>query len=260
MATTVPVIFFTVSCQEQIDDEVMAITKNSTHALLVPAHVQDRFQQLKRENPQKNYVVLELNETASGKLQGLQTQYGLPKSIEVFKTQNGKPSESAIRGEAAAGVIIEKRKAVLDLAAIEDSKIQVRQTGANVEGEQTFAILEFNDQASKLAEASAEDRVFTVVEQQPEFQGGHDALIKFVRENMRYPADSRQKGIEGTVYVSFVVEKDGSVTGVSLIKGIDEQCDAEAMRVVGLFPDWIPGKHNDEVVRVRFVMPVKYKL
>ena len=85
-------------------------------------------------------------------------------------------------------------------------------------------------------------------------------MMDYLRANLRYPADARQKGIEGTVYTSFIVEKDGSVSEVKTIRGIHEEADTEARRVVQNFPKWVPGKQNGEPVRVRFVLPIKFNL
>ena len=255
-----PLVFFFISCQDQVGDDLTEITRNSSHALIVPEDIQKIFDKMKAENPTKNYSLLEMNETASAKLQDLQTQYGLPKSIQVFKTVDGKTVEHDIRGEAPAGVDVQRKVENPDLKG-RDGKMIIRQTEPKLPGEQTFAILEFNDQASKIAEASqTEDKVFTVVEEQPEFQGGYVEMMKFIRENMRYPADARMMGIEGTVYTSFIVELDGSISSVNTIRGISEACDSEARRVVASFPKWIPGKQNGKQVRVRFVLPIKFNL
>ncbi|MEX2235359.1 MAG: energy transducer TonB [Cyclobacteriaceae bacterium] len=98
------------------------------------------------------------------------------------------------------------------------------------------------------------------MEHQPEFPGGYDAMMEFIRANMRYPAEARMMGIEGTVYTSFIVELNGAVSSVNTIRGISESCDNEAKRVLALFPKWIPGKQSGKQVRVRFVMPIKFNL
>jgi protein TonB len=105
-----------------------------------------------------------------------------------------------------------------------------------------------------------ENKIFTVVEQNPEFVGGYEAMMNFIRKNMRYPASARRMGVDGTVYVSFVVSKDGSISEVKTIRGISADCDKEAMRVVGMMPPWKAGKQNGKPVFVRFVLPIKFKL
>ena len=105
-----------------------------------------------------------------------------------------------------------------------------------------------------------DNQVFTVVEQQPEFQGGYEAMMNFIRKNMRYPASARRMGVDGTVYVQFVVGKDGAITEVKTIRGISADCDKEAERVVKMMPNWKPGRQNGKPVFVRFVLPIRFKL
>ncbi|CAN5395416.1 energy transducer TonB [soil metagenome] len=111
-------------------------------------------------------------------------------------------------------------------------------------------------------EAAGEDpnQIFLVVEQPPEFPGGNQALMTFIAKNMRYPAQARRMQIEGQVYVSFVVDADGRINDIQVIKGIGAGCDEEAKRVVGLLPPWKPGKQRGRPVRVKFTLPLKFKL
>jgi protein TonB len=103
-------------------------------------------------------------------------------------------------------------------------------------------------------------KVWAVVEQPPEFPGGMAALMKFISRNMRYPTQARRIGTEGSVFVSFVVAQDGTITEVEAIKGIASDCDKEAMRVIQSMPPWKPGKQNGKPVRVRFVLPIRFIL
>lgn len=105
-----------------------------------------------------------------------------------------------------------------------------------------------------------ENKIFMVVEQQPEFEGGYEAMINFIRKNLRYPASARRMGIDGTVYVSFVVGKDGTINDAKVLRGISADCDKEAVRVVQMMPRWKPGKQNGKAVFVRFNLPIKFKL
>lgn len=105
-----------------------------------------------------------------------------------------------------------------------------------------------------------ENKVFDVVEQMPSFPGGPAALMKYLSENMRYPAVAEENGIQGRVTVQFVVEKDGSVTDVKTMKSVDPALDREAERVVKSMPKWIPGKQNGSAVRVKYFVPVVFRL
>lgn len=109
-------------------------------------------------------------------------------------------------------------------------------------------------------EEVAEAEIFTVVEDQPSFPGGDEARIRFLQENIRYPQMARESGIQGTVYVTFVVERNGSVTDVRVMRGIGGGCDEEAVRVIKAMPKWIPGKQRGKPVRVQFNMPIKFTL
>jgi TonB family protein len=101
---------------------------------------------------------------------------------------------------------------------------------------------------------------FTVVEEMPSYPGGDDARIKFLVENIVYPKEAKEKKIMGTVYVSFIIDKTGSVTDVNVLRGIGGGCDEEAVRVVNLMPKWVPGKKAGKNVRVQFYMPIKFTL
>lgn len=98
------------------------------------------------------------------------------------------------------------------------------------------------------------------VENYPEFPGGMEAWSKFIQRNLRYPSAAQESEVQGKVYLSFVVEKDGSITDVQVTKGIGYGCDDEAMRVIKKSPRWKPGSQNNKFVRVRYRMPINYVL
>ncbi len=104
------------------------------------------------------------------------------------------------------------------------------------------------------------EEVFTIVENQPEFPGGMPAFYKFVGDNMKYPSQARRMGIEGRVFVQFVVDKDGTVTEVKSVKGIGAGCDEEAERVLRMSPKFKPGKQRGRSVKVRMVLPIIFRL
>jgi len=109
-------------------------------------------------------------------------------------------------------------------------------------------------------EEIVEAEIFTVVEESPSFPGGDVARIKFLQENIEYPTMARESGIQGTVYVTFVVEPNGSVSNVQILRGIGGGCDEEAIRVIKAMPNWNPGKQRGKPVRVQFNMPIKFTL
>lgn len=98
------------------------------------------------------------------------------------------------------------------------------------------------------------------VEEAPEFPGGTTALFDFINKNVKYPKSARDKGIEGRVFVQFVVEKDGSLSSFTVLRGVSDELDAEAIRVLKVMPKWKPGMNDGKPVRVQFVMPFNFKL
>ncbi len=105
-----------------------------------------------------------------------------------------------------------------------------------------------------------ETKVFDVVEQMPSFPGGQSALMEYLSKNVKYPVVAQENGVQGRVVVSFVVERDGSITDVKVVKSVDPSLDREAMRVISSMPNWIPGKQNGSAVRVKFNVPVSFRL
>ena len=105
-----------------------------------------------------------------------------------------------------------------------------------------------------------ETKVFDVVEQMPQFPGGQQALFEYLSKNIKYPVIAEENGVQGRVIVTFVVERDGSITDVKVVKSVDPSLDKEAQRVVKAMPHWIPGKQNGSAVRVKYTVPVTFRL
>ena len=109
-------------------------------------------------------------------------------------------------------------------------------------------------------EESDEGEIFEVVEQNPSFPGGDKALMAWLQKNLKYPASAQENNIQGRVLVQFVVNKDGSIVEPKIIRPVDAALDKEAMRVVSAMPKWTPGKQRGKNVRVRFTLPVTFRL
>lgn len=109
-------------------------------------------------------------------------------------------------------------------------------------------------------EEGDEGEVFEVVEQQPAFPGGMDKLMQWLSKNLKYPASAQENGTQGRVVVQFVVNKDGSIVEPKVVKSVDPALDKEAIRVVSAMPHWTPGKQRGKAVRVRFTLPVTFRL
>ena len=105
-----------------------------------------------------------------------------------------------------------------------------------------------------------ENKVFDVVEQMPSFPGGPSALMQYLSSNIKYPVVAQENGVQGRVVVSFVVERDGSITDVQVARSVDPSLDREAQRVVRNMPRWLPGKQNGQSVRVKYNVPVAFRL
>lgn len=105
-----------------------------------------------------------------------------------------------------------------------------------------------------------EEKPLTSVEEMPQFPGGEDELIRFISDNLRYPAVASEMGIEGRVIIRFVVSKNGEVGSVEVIRSLDPSCDKEASRVVRMMPKWIPGRQNGRSVPVYYTIPIVFRL
>jgi periplasmic protein TonB len=112
----------------------------------------------------------------------------------------------------------------------------------------------------KEVEKPVVEQIFTIVEQNPEFPDGQKAMFSWLSSNIKYPPIARENGIEGTVYVGFVVNTDGSIVDVNVKRGIGGGCNEEAVRVVQQMPNWKPGRQQGRPVRVAFTLPIKFKL
>ncbi len=105
-----------------------------------------------------------------------------------------------------------------------------------------------------------EEKPYTAVEQMPQFPGGDQELLKYISDHLRYPTISQENGVQGKVYIRFVVSKTGVVQDAQVMRSLDPYCDKEALRVIRSLPKWIPGKQNGVNVPVYYVVPITYKL
>jgi len=110
------------------------------------------------------------------------------------------------------------------------------------------------------ADSTAKEEVFMVAEQMPEYPGGMKEMLKFLQENVKYPENAMKNNVQGRVIVQFVVEKDGTPTEFKVLRSVDPDLDAEALRVMKAMPKWKPGMQKGQVVRVKFTVPVSFKL
>ena len=114
--------------------------------------------------------------------------------------------------------------------------------------------------AQKTVVAQKNQQVFDVVEQMPEYPGGMSALLEYLMQNVKYPEDAEKQKIEGKVMASFIVETDGSISEIKVLKPVYPSLDAEAVRVVQGMSNWTPGKQRGQLVRVRYTLPIMFRL
>ena len=128
-------------------------------------------------------------------------------------------------------------------------------------GENNETTVSSNDLKVKITfPADDKDSVYNKPEVMAEFPGGMEAMMKYLSENIKYPEQAKEKNIQGRVLVSFIVEKNGSISNVKVVKGIGNGCDEEAVRVISSMPKWKPGMQNGKKVRVNFAIPISFKL
>ena len=109
-------------------------------------------------------------------------------------------------------------------------------------------------------ETPVEEAIYDAVEEMPQFPGGPSALFEYLSTNIQYPNDAYENGIQGRVIVTFIVEKDGSISNTKVSKTVNPSLDEEAQRLVKSMPHWIPGKQHGELVRVKYTVPVTFRL
>ena len=166
--------------------------------------------------------------------------------VEITKQEEQKPQP------------VEQPQQTTQLEIVEDD-VETEDLNINAEVEQNEVIEEYVA-PEVVEEEVVEQEIFQIVEEMPAFPGGEAKLMEYVGKNIKYPQIARETGIQGRVFIGFVVEPDGSVSNVKLLRGIGGGCDEEAMRVVKSMPKWKPGKQRCKAVRVSYQIPVFFKL
>jgi len=123
-----------------------------------------------------------------------------------------------------------------------------------------FSACETQESTVAKEKVIVEGEILQVVDNMPTFKGGQEAYVEFLMSNLKYPSEAQDQGVEGTVYVQFVITKEGKVAEAQIKKGVSEELDEEALRVVNMCPDWNPGSHEGKQVNTMFMMPIKFKL
>lgn len=149
---------------------------------------------------------------------------------------------------------------VEEVLKIVENDVQVEATEIASSEDDNTAVEIKEVAAPVVVEEVVEEEIFQVVEEMPSFPGGMGELMKFLGNNIKYPAVAQENGIQGRVIIQFVIEKDGSVANPVVVKGVDPALDKEALRVVKSMPKWTPGKQRGKAVRVKYTVPVTFRL
>ena len=168
--------------------------------------------------------------------------------VEITKQEQPKPQPPAPKPQVTQIQVVE------DDVEVEDD-IEI-----DAEVSQDEVIEEYFAPAEIEEEEIVEAEIFKVVEVMPEFPGGAAKMMEYIQKNMKYPMMARESDIQGRVFVNFVVEPDGSISNVAVLRGIGGGCDEEAVRVVQSMPKWNPGKQRGTAVRCAFTVPIIFKL
>lgn len=166
--------------------------------------------------------------------------------VEITKQEEQKPQP------------VEMPKQTTQLEIVQDD-VEVEDIEINAEMDQNEVVEEYVPVEVEEEEV-VEAEVFTIVEEMPSYPGGDMKMYEYLGKNIKYPQIARESGIQGRVFVNFVVEPDGSVSNVKVLRGIGGGCDEEAIRVVKSMPKWKPGKQRGKAVRVSYTLPVVFKL
>ncbi|MEI7595793.1 MAG: TonB family protein [Bacteroidota bacterium] len=186
-----------------------------------------------------------------------------PKDQENKVIENTPPPELKSSIKFTPPVIRPDEEVTEEMKSQEElTKTDVSISIADVKGNDDGTGVDISElnQNTTIADEAVAAEVFTVVEQMPEFPGGQEDLYKYLGENIKYPEIAKQSGISGRVFVSFVVEPNGSVSNIKILRGIGGGCDEEAVRVIKGMPKWKSGKQNGKPVRVSFNLPVNFQL
>ena len=153
---------------------------------------------------------------------------------------------------------VEVPKQTTQIQVVEDD-VEVEDIEINADVDQNEVIEEYV--APEIEEEDIQEaEIFTIVEEMPDFPGGTQKLADYLAKNIKYPQMARESGIQGRVFISFVVEPDGSVSNVNVMRSLGGGCDEEAVRVVKSMPKWKAGKQRGKPVRVSYILPVNFKL
>ncbi|MCK9179659.1 MAG: energy transducer TonB [Bacteroidales bacterium] len=158
--------------------------------------------------------------------------------------------------------VIEEAPQVAEVLNIveDDADIKDTRLASSEETGEKISVGKYVPVAVEVVEEPVEEEIFEVVEEMPEFPGGPAAMMKYLNNNIRYPTIAQENGIEGRVIVQFVVNSDGTIVDANVVRSVDPFLDKEALRVINSMPKWKPGKQRGKSVRVKYTLPVMFRL
>lgn len=217
----VAIIFFVIACEDQVITDIQQVTKQSSVVTEYPAEVHKAIAEIKQKNSAAEVQVIGVMEGDNTALENLDKNM---KANEIKSVQVIKLGEKS-KADYPNYVIIEKSSL---------------------------------DRISSISATDGE--VFTVVDETAQPVGGMPALYELLGKKLLYPDQAREQGIEGKVFVEFIINEDGSLSNFAVLKGIGGGCDQAAMDALSQSPNWIPGKQNGKVVKQRMVLPISFSL
>jgi len=148
---------------------------------------------------------------------------------------------------------------IVEIINVVENDVQVAEVEINTEDDKDKAVV-INAPVSAPITEEEDQVIFQVVEKMPSFPGGDAALFKFLSDNVKYPVIAQENGVQGRVICQFVVNRDGSIVDVEVVRSVDPSLDKEAIRVIKSMPKWSPGQQRGKPVRVKYTLPVNFKL
>ncbi|MCC8094234.1 MAG: TonB family protein [Tannerellaceae bacterium] len=170
--------------------------------------------------------------------------------IEITRPENTPPVPPP-----PAPVVTEVLNVVEDDVELEQQEILSSEDSQDAAQVQTYVAPAMVEEEEESAQ-----QIFTVVEEMPQFPGGEGELLKFISKSIKYPVIAQENGIQGRVVCSFVVNRDGSIVDAEVVRGVDPSLDKEALRVINTMPKWTPGKQRGKPVRVKYTVPITFRL
>jgi len=193
------------------------------------------------------YVALEWTEKEVTKYEVADSEFAFEEEIDIQQTTQETPPPPPPPAVQEVEV----------LNVVEDD-VETEEIEISTEDDKTEVVIQA---PVEIQEEEEEDNVvFVIVENKPEFPGGDAELMKFISQNIKYPVIAQENGIQGRVICQFVVNKDGSIVDITVVRSVDPSLDKEAIRVIKSMPKWKPGKQRGKAVRVKFTLPIVFRL